>query len=429
MQASSLIILTFLLALASAAAQFSPCAPIPVLNSPVHFVLKISSRQTTFQQGQVIPLTLSFSTSKQGYFWLGRERYNDIGRSTYEQYYVTPAASDPLYDYIRWDAVGGAGLPPQAIGPTPIVIHEDLNAFVNLPPGRYRLYAITQRVTKTSVPIKTKYLLTMSAVPKAEPLRSNIIQFTVIPASPAWQAEQLKSILPILRSSAPWQQRLSAAHRLRFLNSRSSAIALASLFPGVNPEDQQHPVAQELFFGLYGSPYRQLVIQTLKQQITAPGHPVNHDFLNNLVWLEVDSNPAWSPRGSSHAYYGCTCEKLRQRRKIHERALLRIEARKLLAALPQKTGKARALSALGVLMTEPHDPALAAPARKILIASWNDLPLKKQQDLVANHWSLIDTPQMLPILTRMASGPAPPKYTWAAMVHRAVLYHLHQLKR
>jgi hypothetical protein len=78
-------------------------------------------------------------------------------------------------------------------------------------------------------------------------------------------------------------------------------------------------------------------------------------------------------------------------------------------------------------LTEADDAEFVSKARSALIASWDDLPLKSQQDVVVSRWSLVDVPEMLPVLIRMANGSVPTAHTWAATVRDTVLSHIKQL--
>ena len=422
MAGTKLIAISFLLAACSAAAEINPCS-VPYSASQVQLVVKVDSDRTAFEQGEIIPLSLSFSTRTQDRFWMQKERYNDIGRSRFERYCVVPEASDPLHDYVQWHGGGGSDLEPEPLRPNSIVIHADLNAYLNLPPGHYRLFVISDRVMPRPVPVKQTNDTVMTF--KSETTRSNTVDFDVKPVSPEWQANQLKGLFQILSGNSSVELRLSAAHRLRFLNSKESDVALARLFTG---RDWYDPVSEELFFGLYGSPHRQLVLHSLEEQVAAPEHAIGEDFLIDMVWLGIDSDAEWSQSDSAtDPNHGRNSDEFSEKRKDHELEMLKVECRRLLAALPAKTGPARALSALGVLIIEADDAEFVSRARSVLIASWDDLPLKSQQEVVANRWSLVDVPAMLPILVRMAGGPVPAAHTWAATVRDAVLSHINQL--
>lgn len=412
------IAIVFLLVIPCIAAQDKPCsASFPA--SDVRLELTLKSDHAVFDQGEIIPVSLSFTTKTQDSYWLHKERYNNIGRSMFEQYCVVPEASDPLESFLRAHGVYGSELQPQALGPKPIVIQSELNRFLNLSPGYYRLFAISHRVMPAPEQTGPSQLTYHS-----ETVRSNSMEFEVKPASSEGQAAQLEALVHILMEESSPEEMDRAAHRLRFLNSRDSTVALARLFPGA----ERDPVPSDLFLGLYGSPYRQLVVDALHAEITTPGHAISENFLDTLVDLQIGADPAWTPPAFSDSPEAeRESEIYHQRRKAHELELRKAESRKLLAALPLKAGPARALSALGVLTTEADDIEFVRTARPTLLASWDDLPLKSQQELVSERWSLVDVPEMLPILLRMAHASAPTDGTYAATVRDAVLSHIREL--
>jgi hypothetical protein len=259
----------------------------------------------------------------------------------------------------------------------------------------------------------------------AETVRSNTLDLEIKLSSPDWHAVQLTGIVEILSGHSSPEEMQRAAHRLRFLNSAASTVELAKLFSGVERND---PASTEFFFGLYGSPNRQLAIDSLHKEIEAPEHAISQSFLNTLVDLQIDSDPAWTPPASSNSPEAVrTFDAYERRRKAHELELLKVECRKLLAALPLKIRQARALSALGVLVTESDDPDFIQAARPILIAAWDDLPLASQQGLVDSQWSLVDVQEMVPILVRMASGPVPTAHMYAATIRDTILKRLREL--
>jgi hypothetical protein len=79
------------------------------------------------------------------------------------------------------------------------------------------------------------------------------------------------------------------------------------------------------------------------------------------------------------------------------------------AALPQKVGRARALT-LEALATEKSDlldKETASQMRKQLIAKWGSLPDETRQALIRDRWPPLDGPEALPIFREIVSLPAP----------------------
>jgi hypothetical protein len=98
------------------------------------------------------------------------------------------------------------------------------------------------------------------------------------------------------------------------------------------------------------------------------------------------------------------------------------------AALPQKTGRAHALTVQALAeSSDLLDPSTASQIRKQLIAAWRDLPETTKQELIQYRWPLIAGQEMLPILRQFASLPAPSPRTADAMARDAAIQHIYEL--
>lgn len=180
-------------------------------------------------------------------------------------------------------------------------------------------------------------------------------------------------------------------------------------------------------FGLFGSPYRVEAIAAIQREINDPGHPITEDFLHTLTKLQINADSAWAPPAFDPAH-PIVSEEYWAKRQAHERELMRAATAATTAALPQKTGNARALTIRA--LAESSDLLSAATAsqmRKQLIAVWGDLPERIKLELIQYRWPLIAGPEMLPILKEFVSGPAPPFRTEPAMARDAALKHIFDL--
>ena len=81
--------MAFLLASPCIAAEVNPCsASFSASNVKLEIILK--SDHAVFEQGEIIPLSLSFTAKTPGQYSVHQERYNNIGRSRFERYCVLP---------------------------------------------------------------------------------------------------------------------------------------------------------------------------------------------------------------------------------------------------------------------------------------------------------------------------------------------------
>lgn len=175
----------------------------------------------------------------------------------------------------------------------------------------------------------------------------------------------------------------------------------------------QQPAGWDLMFGLYASPYRKVAIEAMEEQIAAPDHAITSQFLHTLVELQVTGDSSWdSPSTGFTRDYA-------DRRTAHAKELTKAEMEKVVAALPRKFGKARALTLSGLFSAGNGDPAIVAAVRPALIAAWADLREDRQQQLIQNGWESIASPEMLPVRRRIVVQPPPMGRTSPAMLRDA----------
>lgn len=403
---------------AQPAKQMDPCSASSSVPD-VTFSLAIKGDRSEFQQGEIIPLILTFTSSAGNRYWADVRNYDRSGRLGIESYCLEPEAPDPLESYFRAGTFMGGGLgSQQELSGKPFTAAADLNEWRSPAPGHYRLYAVSYRVWRPPDPGENPPWGRVDVV-----LRSSEIQFDVLPANPEWQSQQLQEALRSIQNPATNADAVHAARVLRFLNTKDSTRALAHEFWGLN--DQQ-PIGWDLMLGLFGSPFPHLAIDAMQKEITAPGHAITQDFLFALTRLRINNDPAWTlPAGRS-------AEEARSfwtRHQAHEQELLHEETRQALAALPRKTGTAKARTVAGLITVPGDDAAVRDTLRPQLIAAWNDLPTDTRQDLIQNRWGAIAGPAMLPILQKIADEPPPPSRTMAAFTRDAALKHIVELDK
>jgi len=407
-------VLLFVASPASTAAANDPCSAASSV-SDVQFALSLKDHGAIFQAGEIVPLALSFTSTTKKRYWADDRNYDRSGRLGIEAYCVDPAAADPLVSYFKVGGSIGGGLGSmRELSETPFPAEAELNEWRTLEPGHYRVYAISYRVWRPpDAGEQTPYGRV------SEVVRSNAIEIDVSQPDPAWQDQQLRSAVQTLANPSSPEEARHAARRLRFLNTKDSTRELARLFEGLN---QDQPTGWDLMFGLYGSPYRQIAIDAMHAELAVPERADTNEFLSALVHLRMAADASFDPPSTAgpeeaRAFW--------QRRQTRERELTQSEMQAVAAALPRKTGRARALTLNGLLTG--GDESVMQTIRPALIAAWADLPLATQQELIQSRWSLIAGPEMLPILRRVAAEPPPPPRTFAAMVRDAALRHIYEL--
>ena len=386
----------------AAARPPDPCSLTSTLPD-AKVTLSLPDDQRSFREGEIIRVVLSFT------FALDK-RYRAGGRPDSETYCLEPEARDPLHDFDRWPRMysnnpRGASASEHQLSKNPLTVTEVLNVWRQPGRGHYRLWVVSRRVRGDPV----------SPNPGGEPvvLRSNTIEFDVIEADAESLTKQLREATATYQNGTAGQQE-EAAWRLRFLNTKESTETLAKLFWTLNDQ----PGAWDLAFGIYGSPYRAEAIAAMHREINSPDHPITQDFLHLLAELQSVTEVPEVPRVTSEydlAGLRKSVENL-DKMAVRERELEKAAIAATVAALPQKTGRARALTLVTLATARPDflDKEAASQFRRQLIANWGDLPEKTRRDLIQDvfaHWGNevppLDGPEALPILVAFVSQPAP----------------------
>jgi hypothetical protein len=422
---SKAVLILFVLFAHWLVAQEDTCSR-PIAPGDVQLVLSVSDGRKSFQQGEIIPVDLSFTANRETAYRAESRPEGRNVRLPYEQYCVQPASPDPLKTYYNGSGVALDGPAyDHALGAKPFVAHVELNEFLTLLPGSYEICAVSFRVFRGGSG-GSGFIKHFDVVP----VRSNTIRIEVVQASPEWARAQIKaadenmaSAERNLDSSSSWKDAYQAARTLRFLISEDAARALVRIYSGKENYDQ--PGARELELGLFGSPYRQLVLSEMHEQVTAPERAVTEGFLETLSRLQITADPEWTaPPESDNS---SASQGLRRRYADHRIAVLNAEARRLAETLSNKTGAARAFSAEALIRCCADDAELAIPARRALIESWKNLPDVEQQRLITSDWPVIGGPEMIPILKSTLSGPIPEEGRLDSMAHHDALKDLFDL--
>jgi hypothetical protein len=399
------------------AAPPDPCAVTSTVTD-AKVAIAIPGGRTSFREGEIIPLALSFTSTADKRYWADNRNYDRSGRLSIEAYCVEPEARDPLADYFRVGAFMGGGLGnTQQLSEKPFTATAELNEWRRPGPGHYRLYVVSYRVWRPPDQGEATPYDRVSLT-----LRSNTIEFEIVKADADWRDKQLRDDTAAYQNSADDEQR-KAARKLRFLNTKPSVETLAKLFWGLNDQ----PGGWDLMFGLFGSPYRAEASAAMQCEINTPDHPITQDFLHALTKLQINADTSWDPPAYDSAHPEVSQEYWRKR-QTHEGELMQAAITRTVAALPQKTGRAHALTVQALAeSSDLLNASTASQIRKQLIAAWGDLPEKTKQELIQYRWRLIAGPDMLPVLKEFVSRPAPPFRTMDAMARDAAIQHIYEL--
>jgi hypothetical protein len=378
-----------------------PAENLPDSDAPQ---LHLSSNASTYQQGELIQLTLSFTSKIPNRYRLNLASYDRGGRMFYEGFDVHPVdgTKDPLLVYFlsRFGLFLGGLTNFEFLSKKPIVIPLDLNEWVRFDkPGKYRITVQSTRVNDTTIGDK-EYGTPVE-------IESNTIELQILAPDPAWQQAQLREILAKLGHppSARWASMpvptSIAMRRLRYLGTADAARELAQ-----HISDEQSGISALCLFGLIGSPNRTVGLEELRKLLVDPDFPVRGVFLIALSILPLDPDES--------------AENLRKQSEANMKAAQSA----LINTLPMKRGRAldesleTAMQGAGPkAATELKDKFVAQ-----LIESFDQLPVEQQVDWIGENWAKVKDPKWLPTLRAIAA-----RYTDFAPPHNRTeaYYPLH----
>jgi hypothetical protein len=396
----------FLLAFATTAlAQVPEETPTPPIDPKIDFKVSVAGNRKEFHIGEIIPITLAFSSRLKNRYQLDEANYDRSGRMNYEQFNVTPAdgANDPLADYFSPESVHiGGGLTNFTVLTTkPWTIQLHLNEWVRFTkPGEFKVRVSSKRVE----------VLDQSSLYGASPVStvSNEITLKIVPADPAWQRQVLNDLVAKLNApeseppkyqkhADPDAPRRDLADTLRFLGT---ADAVREMVQQLRHDDRR--INHSYFFGIIAFPDRTVPREALAQALTDPDFPITETFLDALQFVERTSKTG-----------DATAEEDEQR-----------AIAKAVQALPNKRNAAArvtldtildsAWTRVGVRLLSPETERGLV---KRLISMFDQLPLEEQVGFLDYRWHHIKDPALIPVLKRFLEidleKVSPQNYTFA----------------
>jgi hypothetical protein len=373
--------------------------------------LEISTpnNQSTFYLGERIPIKLNFTGPEDGSYAVELTNY---GIPT-ESYAVVPSSgwAPPLdaYDLFSLSGVGSFSRGGSALSSKAVIVDADLNESVRFDePGVYTLTISSPRVGHAS---KNRIFPTDSVA-----LISNTLELHIIAATPEWQQStlnriQLELAKPQQTSYNPSPEWRAALEDLRYLDSPEAIALLAA-----NIRDDSLEAPRPAYLGLVGLPRlrRDTALAAMNHLIDDPSFPVSSGFIDTMGWLKtgppvlvvVDPGSERSPVRVDHKYVLPTqqeYEAFKAKQQTQKDAIWEIVA----AALPHKTGTARAATAQALVANSPSAPTPSAQAHlgAALRASFPGLKDYEKTTLLNQYWDSISSRELLPQLKELAKQP------------------------
>lgn len=194
----------------------------------IQFELRCTRNPPIFHIGEKVELELAFSTTAPDkYLFVNSSSRDHNNFFNYEHYVISPSEGviDPQpHQNDGVFLISGSWLHglPHPISES-ITRHVDLNDWIRfLKPGHYVLTTVTSGFSLLGE--------TISPDNRRLSIKSNQVEFDIIPADQAWAASELADIIGVLDSSAATlEQKHDATRRLRYLNSEETATELATV--------------------------------------------------------------------------------------------------------------------------------------------------------------------------------------------------------
>ena len=360
-------------------------APVPVNDDSPH--IQISASSSVFRQGELIPITLSFTSKSANRYQINMATYDRSGRMMYERFLAEPTdgANDPLLVYFKSAytpfLVGGI-TNFKFLSDSPYDIRLDLNEWLRFDsPGHYRITATSRRVS--DAPGNMNFYKGV-----IQDLKSNSVEFEIVKPDNTWQKEQLDKILIDLdhSSSKPGplmsESRAAALRGLRYLGSPEAAVELARHIRG-----EENQLDWYCMFGLIGSPSRLAGYEEMKKLLIDPDFPVGNVFLNAIAVVPLDSAES--------------AERLKQQREVNWKA-----ARSTLTtAISTKRGRALATSVDTILQSADSNlgQEVQHKLESLLMEHFSELAIEDQRRWLEEKWPTVKGAQWVPTLRAIAT--------------------------
>jgi hypothetical protein len=354
-------------------------------DAPPEVRLRLSSTKLIYFIGEVIQLDLAFRAQTPNRFSIDASRTARDGQFNFERFEVAPneGIRDPLQAYFEESRIFFfEGSPTRPfLSTTATHLGETLNEWIEFSePGTYRIRVASTRVGDNGGGDTAGERLKVT---------SNWIELKIEAPDAAWQKETLARSLEEIGQNPPGpdgqpnEQRARALEQLRFLDTKEATRELARRLRGENVEDDRQYV-----LGLVGSPERDTAREEMHRLIREPDFPVMQEFLGALAELSNGGENSIQIAGF----------------QVHGEVIPQDDG--LLDALPQKRGKAAAVSLATALSLDGNASIDGLPEEflKQVMAGFSSLDPTDQLNLLQTYWPRVKGPAWLPLVRAIALG-------------------------
>lgn len=371
----------------------------PPADAPVTLTLRLADGRRQFRPGEIIPIELEFSSATPKRYTVDGATYDRSGRLTIDEFVIDRIddVSDPLLDYFgaSGGSIGGGIRGMGVLGEEPFTVKLELNDWFRFDrAGTYTLAIKTRRVTDESV-----------TPPVVVPVASNTATFEILPRDAAWEASTLETASRLIDATPSPFGAKPGCRMMRFLGTQAAAMEMIRRLGA----DAEQGCAFDYMAGLFGAPDRAAVVRAMEGGLRAADQPVTASYLRTLATLSLYlQHPEFRPAQSRETKGRLGVRGELSRRQDLIDATLAMYADIVAAAVPDKTGRARAITLAELPAMAPRRPSAgSAASRDQLAAAFLDLPVERQTRLLEYEWRSVAGPAMLPALRRLvAMAPA-----------------------
>lgn len=384
------------LAQLTAAASAPRVAPQLVTAAPVALTLRFADQRRQFRPGEVIPIELEFSSTTPKRFTADGATYDRSGRLTIDEFVIDRIddVSDPMLDY--FGSIGGyigGGLRGMGVlGERPFTVKLELNEWFRFDkPGMYTLAVKSRRVTDESV-----------TPPAVVPVESNTVSFEILLRDATWEASELETARRIVDANQPPLGARAGCRMMRFLGTEAAAMEMIRRYGA----DIDQGCDFDYMAGLFSAANRAAVVRAMEGGLRAADQPVTGSYLRTLSTLSVYlQHPEFRPAQTRETKGRLVAAGELSRRADLIDAAMSVYGDILTAAMLDKTDRARAITlAEAQALAQRQPSARSAGSRDQLAATFLDLPVERQTNLLEYQWRTLAGPAMLPALRRLIAA-------------------------
>jgi hypothetical protein len=355
----------------------------------VHAKLLLADNKSTFRIGEPIKLSIEFTADRDGY---QADTIPEGSEPTSDRIIVSPASGVTpwLEEYMRGYGYGKDVFAPRNLSSTPTRVDLILNDSLRFDkPGKYSVWVTTRRV---SPPIQSREF-GPSIV-----LTTNAVTIEVQPMSEAEEKKEVNRLSELISAAQGWQAEAKITQELSFLTGDSSAREKVHRF--LNQEGRSGNYQHHLYYGLFITRNRALVLQLLETAMRDPSTPVSSSLLSVIsrlrMLLERNGVTVKAPITTGLSYWGAD---------PRQEEIQQTYIAELAAGLGKRVGKSQTTTAMTILMDLPKDTPAANPVltevRAILVQQFDNLHAFDQEYLLRQFWDKIKDQSLGPSLEKM----------------------------